>query len=102
MNQHFTEEELYLFNSFCLREFYMSLDLVRSMVASGLTTKKRNARGYKQRQLRKKEKEAIAKLEAPEDLPPPQIDYIEFEDRFPKVYSTGMSSSDSFSSAQSK
>lgn len=94
MDHHFTQEELNLFNTFCLREFYMSLEVVRTLVSSGLRTKARNSRGYKRRTLRKKEKEAIAQIKEPE---PPQIDYIEFEDSFPKVYSTGMSSSEYFS-----
>lgn len=98
MDHHFTQEELNLFNTFCLREFYMSLDTVRTLVSSGLRTKARNSRGYKRRTQRKKEKEAIAQIIEPE---PPQIDiridYTEFDERFPKVYSTGMSSSEYFS-----
>ena len=95
MDFHFTVEELSLFNSFCLREFFMPLDSVRTMVSSGLRTKARNSRGYKRRTLKKKN--AIANIERAPTPPVIDIhipDYVEFEDRFPKVYSTGMSSSD--------
>lgn len=95
MDNQFTSEELQQFNLFCVREFHMKLDAVRSLVSSGLKLKARNARTYQKKVIKKG---AVPLFILPgAEAQPPQIDYTEFEDRFPKVYSTGSSSSEYFS-----
>lgn len=91
MNNQFTREEYQQFNIFCVRLFQMDLETIKLLVASGHKLKARNSAYYKKRVVKKK---ATPMFILPE---PPQIDYTEFEHRFPKVYSTGMSSSESLS-----
>lgn len=93
MTNQFTLEEYQQFNLFCVRQFQMDLETIKLLVASGHKLKARNSAYYKKRLIKKK---AVPLFILPE-LPPPQIDYTEFEQRFPKVYSTGMSSSESLS-----
>lgn len=54
MDHQFTLEELNQFNFFCLREFYMPLETIRTLVSSALTLKARNARNYRRRTFKKK------------------------------------------------
>lgn len=90
MNNQFTLEEYQQFNLFCVRQFQMDLETVKLLVSSGHKLKARNSAYYKKRLVKK----AVPLFILPQ---PPQIDYTEFEQRFPKVYSTGMSSSESLS-----
>lgn len=95
MNNQFTREEYQQFNIFCVRLFQMDLETIKLLVASGHKLKARNSAYYKKRLIKKKATPMFILPDA--EAQPPQIDYTEFEHRFPKVYSTGMSSSESLS-----
>jgi len=92
MTNQFTLEEYQQFNLFCVRQFQMDLETIKLLVASGHKLKARNSAYYKKRLVKKK---AVPLFILPgATTQPPVIDYTEFEDRFPKVYSTGPSSSE--------